>query len=420
MRIAVLSDFHLGYAYNLETENDSFDNAEEAMNKALDSDLILIAGDIFDSRTPKTQTWAKAIKILVKPLLKENTGVKLVESSKELKEISKRTLRHLPLVAIHGTHEQRGRGEVNAVEALENAGILIHLHCNKIIFEKDGLKVAIHGMSAVPERFARDVLYQWNPMPEPNCFNILLLHQSIEPYVYSPLEPPSLNVSNLPKGFDLIINGHIHTHAVDKADSTTLLIPGSTVTTQLEKNEAGVEKGLYELEVGQELKINFKPLENNRKFFYEEIKVEGSLPVREQIERKLLAITRMNLQKPPLVKIRIIGKETEVLEQELRSLEKKYAGKAIVNFVKELESPEITQKIEFLRNLREQKLSVEEIGLQILKKNLEELKFDSSFDYEQVYKLLSDGEVERAFNILVGEQKILTQILKTGENIRKL
>lgn len=165
MKIAILSDFHFGFAYNSELENDSFENADEAVQKALDSDLILVAGDIFDSRLPKTGVWAKAIKVLVKPLLRENTGVKLVQSSKELKEISKRTLRHLPIVALHGTHERRGKDETNAVETLDNAGLLIHLHCQTVVFEKDGIKVAVHGMSGVPERFAKDVLYQWCPKP---------------------------------------------------------------------------------------------------------------------------------------------------------------------------------------------------------------------------------------------------------------
>jgi len=119
-----------------------------------------------------------------------------------------------------------------------------------------------------------------------------------------------------------------------------------------------------------------------------------------------------NLPKPPLIKLKIVGKETEVSDQELRDIERKYSGKALIGFVKELESPEITQKIEFLRNLREQKLSTEEIGLGLLKKNLEELKFDSIFDYDNTFKLLSDGEIEKVFNILLGEQATLTQVLK--------
>jgi DNA repair exonuclease SbcCD nuclease subunit len=412
MKISILSDFHFGYAYDSELENDSFENVEEAIEKALDSDLILIGGDIFDVRTPKTQTWANALRILTKPLLKENTGVKLISCTKELKPVSKRTLNHLPVIALHGNHERRTKDELNTVHALENAGLLIHLHLNTIIFEKDGIKVAIHGMSSVPERYAKDVLYQWDPKPIEGCFNILFLHQNIDPYVYSPLEPPSLNLSNLPKGFDVIVDGHIHSHTLEKINSTNFIIPGSTVVVQFQPSETGVEKGFVNIDIGKELKIDFVPLEKNRKFFYEEVKLTGNSSVRDQIEKKISSIVNSkNFFKPPIIRMKIVGKEIEVLDQELRTIEKKYSEKAIVVFAKELESPEITEKIEFLRNLREQKLSVEEIGLNLLKKNLGDLQFGSTFDDEQIFGLLSEGEVERTFNILTGEQKTLTQMV---------
>lgn len=407
MKIAILSDSHFGYAYNSESENDSFENAEEAMEKATKSDLILIAGDIFDSRLPKTSVWANAIKVLIKPLLKENAGVKLVSCSKKLKEISRRTLYHIPVIALHGTHERRSKGDVNAIEALENAGILIHLHEDTIIFEKDGVKVAIHGMSGVPERYAKDVLYHWSPKPVENCFNILLLHQSIEPYIYSPLDPPTLSLSNLPKGFDIIVDGHIHASGQEKLDGTTVLFPGSLIVTQLEQNEASTEKGFLEIEVGKEVKVEFNKLEKNRKFFYVEVSLDENIPVVDQLENKIKGILTEKFERAPLIKLKIIGKDTDVLDQELRDLERKYADRAIIRFVKELETSEITQKIEFLRNLREQKLSVEEIGLNIFKKNLDELEFNSVFDYDTVFKLLSEKETEKTFNILLGEQKTL-------------
>jgi DNA repair exonuclease SbcCD nuclease subunit len=411
MKVAVLSDFHFGFSYSLETENDSFENAEEAMEKALDCDLILIAGDIFDSRIPKTSVWAKAIKILVKPLLKESSGVRLVSCSKELKEISKRTLSHLPVVAIHGTHERRGKDEINAVEALENAGILIHLHQNTIVFEKDGKRIAIHGMSGVPERYAKDVLYSWNPKPLENCFNILLIHQSIDPYVYSPLEPPTLNLSNLPKGFDVIIDGHVHSPAQEKIGNTLLIFPGSTIVTQFEKNEALAEKGFFKLEINGKVKVSFEKLEKNRKFFYEEVETKIG-KTNEQIEKIIKRILEQKFLKPPIIRIKIKGKETEVSDQDLREIEKKFSGQAIVTLIKELEKEEITRKVEFLRNLREQKLSIEEIGLNILRKNLEELGFGASFDPENIFDLLSEGEVEKVLNILVGEQTTLEKVLK--------
>jgi DNA repair exonuclease SbcCD nuclease subunit len=406
MKIAILSDFHLGFSFGPETERDSFENVEEALEKALDSDLIIIAGDIFDSRSPKTQTWAEALKIFSKPLLVENKGVKLVSCTKQLKEISKKTLNHLPVIAIHGNHERRSKDEITAVEALENAGMLIHLHLQTIVLEKDGVKIAVHGMSSVPERYAKDVLDAWNPKPLEGCFNILLLHQSIDPYVYSPLEPPTLNLSSLPDGFDLIVDGHVHTHALDKCNSTPFCVVGSTVLTQLQKNEAESKKGFVKVEIKDKLKLEFVPLEGCRKFFYEEVEV-GESP-RWQIEKKIAEILSSQVfRKEPIIRIKILGKESEVIDRDLREMEKKFSGRAILFFSKELESEEMSEKIEFLRNLREQKLSVEEIGLNILKKNLEELNFEPVFDHEKIFWLLSDGKVEEALNLIVGEQKTL-------------
>ncbi len=413
MLISILSDLHFGHGWNTRLEKDGYQNAKEAISKCLNSDLILLAGDIFDSRTPRTEAWIDALRVLSKPILTKNKGIKLVKTiDKDLSEISKRSLSGIPVVAIHGTHERRPKGQINAIEALEQTGFLIYLHCNGLIFEKDGQKVAIQGMSGVPERYAKQVLDKWNPRPIEGCYNILMFHQSIDPYIYSPLEPPTLNLSNLPKGFDLIINGHIHTRDKTKIDDATLLIPGSTIVTQLKAEEAEVPKGLYQVEVGEETKFNFIPLENNRKFFYEEIELKSDAPIRDQIEETITRIMDEEFKKLPIIRLKILGKETGIIDKELREIEKKYSDKAIIYFAKELESEEITRKVELLRNLRERKLSVEETGLQILKKNLEDLKFGSTFDSESVFKLLSDGETERAFDILTGQQKTLTQILK--------
>lgn len=412
MLISILSDLHFGYGSKTRLEDDSFGNAQEAIVKSLDSDLILIPGDIFHSRTPTTETWAKTLKTLSKPLLTKNKGVKLFKTiNKELDEISKRSLSGIPVLALHGTHERRGKDSINAIQALEKTGFLIHLHCNGIIFQKGKKKVAIQGMSGVPERYAKQILDKWDPKPVKGCYNILMLHQSIEPYVYSPLEPPSLNLSNLPKGFDLIIDGHIHTRDTAKIDKATLLMPGSTIITQLKVEEAEVTKGFYQVETAK-TKTNFIPLKKNRKFFYEEIELKPDIVVRDQIDDTINKILTKDFKKLPIIKIKILGKEA-VIDKELRELEKKYSDKTILYFSKQLESPEITRKIELLRDLRERKLSVEEMGLQILKKNLEDLKFESAFDSDNVFKLLIDGQADKAFDILIGKQKTLTQILKS-------
>ena len=116
--------------------------------------------------------------------------------------------------------------------------------------------------------------------------------------------------------------------------------------------------------------------------------------------------------KKPLIKIKIIGGEHDVMERDLRHMEKKYADAAIVRFVKQLGGAEMEKKIELLRNVRDQKLSAEEIGIQILKKNLDAMSFEPVFDYNQAFDLLSDEDVEKMFDIITGEQTTLTQALK--------
>ena len=414
MKITVLSDFHFGYGYNTELEEDSFTNADEAMQQALDSDIIIIAGDIFDSRYPKTPVWSAAIKTLVKPLTAESRGVSFVSCTKELKKVSKRTLDRTPVIALHGNHERRGRS-TNTLEALENAGLLVHLHCDTIVLEKDGVRVAIHGMSWVPDRYAKRVFDEWGPKPLPGCVNILLIHQSISPYVYSPLEKPSIDTKNLPKNFDIIVDGHLHGAGRETVEGTPLLFPGSTVITQFNKAEAESEKGIYEIEVSvdensrRKIDFYFKPIESRRRFFFEDVQTAGGL--RMNIEKKLDELLARQFKKKPLIKLKIIGSESDYVEQDVKEIERKYGQQAILRFVKDLESPEITEKVEFLRNLREQKLSAEEIGLNLLNKNLEEIGFKSSFDADNIFNLLVDERVDEAFNIVTGSQKTLTEIL---------
>lgn len=409
MKIAVLSDFHFGYGYNTELEEDSFTNADEAMRGALKSDLIIIAGDIFDSRYPKTPVWSKAIRVLVKPLTAESSGVRFVSCTKKLSKVSRRTLNHIPVVALHGNHERRGKS-TNTLEALENAGLLIHLHCDTIVFEKDGMQVAVHGMSWVPDRYAKRTLDEWAPKPLPDCVNILVLHQSISPYLYSPLEKPSIDAGNLPKGFDVIIDGHLHGAGTESVDGTPLIFPGSTVITQFNKWEADGEKGFYEIDIipgsgGKDIRFSFKHIEGSRRFFFEDVQTAGG--VRQNVERKLLEILDREFKKKPLVKLKIVGSESEYVGQDIREIERRYGDRAMLRFVKELESPEITEKIEFLRNLREQKLSTEEIGLNVLHKNLEELEFGLNFDVDGIFGLLVEGRVDNAFNIITGSQSTL-------------
>lgn len=407
MKIAILSDFHLGFSLAPELEKDAFENAKKAMERAMDCDLIVIAGDLFHTKSPKPKMWYNILRLLSIPLRKDGK-IKLLHSSKELKEIVKRrVLNHLPVIALHGNHERSPKGEVNVVEILESAGLLVYLHRDTIVFEKDGVKVALHGMSHVPERFAFNILNDWNPQPIEGCVNILILHQSIDPYVYSPIDVPSLTISNLPKGFDVIVDGHIHTSIIEKVDNTLFLMPGSTVITQFQPSEAQTGKGFIQLEIlDKKIEAKFIPLENTRKFFYKEIEIKEDS--KASIEEAINEFLKKNRSpKKPVIKLKIIGEEVDIIDKELQNIEKRYKDKAIIFFSKEIISPEIKQKIELLRSLREQRKSIKEIGMYLLEENLKELNFEKSFNFERVFHLLEDGNIDRVISILLGEQATL-------------
>lgn len=407
MKISVLSDCHLGSGHNTERENDAFDNFEWAIENSKDCDVIVIAGDLFDTRSPRTTVWARAIAGLNVPMLRR-TGVSTVAVTRELNGVHTRSLEAQPVVALHGNHDRRMRNETNAVQALDKAGLLVHLERDTIVFEKDGVKVAVHGMSSVPERYAGGTLKEWDPKPIKDAFNMLVIHQNVDPYVYSPLEPPSIKLEDLPKGFDMILDGHIHSRVVDKANGTPFIILGSTVTTQFDRKEAGSNKGFHKMtfEAGKAPEIEFVPIECNRRFFYYEVPADNVEAMRVEIDARLNDIVNENLEKRPVVKFKVFGKDTKPIDQDLAALHRKYSEKTILSFVKHMESDEIAQKLETMASLPDRRMSIDEIGLSMLKSNVGQIG-GTGFDAEEMFEMLSANETEKAFAILTGDQRTL-------------
>jgi len=137
MLVGIFSDCHCGYKFGEERGEDSFIALNEAIDKTSDCDLILIAGDLFDTRVPRPEIFARVARILGKV---QNIPTKtnfLEILNKEKHEISPSALRGIPIVAIHGTHERRSRYLVNPIQALEHAGLLVHLHCATAVFDID-------------------------------------------------------------------------------------------------------------------------------------------------------------------------------------------------------------------------------------------------------------------------------------------
>jgi DNA repair exonuclease SbcCD nuclease subunit len=399
MLISIFSDCHCGYKYGEERWKDSFLALDEAIEKSLDCDLILIAGDMFDTRVPRPEVFSKVARILSKAQTVPSETKLLEIKNKEDGEASPLAMRGVPIVTIYGTHEKRSKHLVNPIQSLEHAGLITNLHCSTAVFEIEGRKVAIHGMSGVADRYAKDIFTQWDPKPVPDAVNILMIHQSIEPYIYSPIEPPSMKIEDFPKGFDLYVMGHIHWFEKRMFNDGQLLVCGSTIPTASHKIESEQEKYIHKFDGKDIVSI---PLENQRKVFWKEF--EFSPNIKENIETYINSISAFKPK--PIINIKVKGSiKKEQLMPSFSKIEEKFSDKAIVNINKNIELEGIKEQLEMIRSMSDQRLSPEEHGLKILQENLQ--RINCGIKVDEIFEHLVEGDTDLIFNILTGKQTTL-------------
>ncbi len=413
MRIAVVTDFHLGFDYGGKRERDSFINAESAFDSALaeNPDLVLVLGDVFHDKVPRPEIMAQAIDLFSKVALKVG-NIKIVRK-KDLKEKEEFLNQNVPaILGIYGTHETRNKGNINPIHLLEKAGLFMHLHTDSLIVESDNGKVGLHGLSGVPDIYVKNILEKWNVSPFPGMVNIFMAHQSFKELL--PMKDPRIaSLSDLPKGFSLYLLGHIHWRIEDKHPLTNapIIIPGSTMLTQMRKIEAERKKGIYILEI-KEGKINakFKEIRQERDFHLIENDVSGKDPsaVSEELKEKITKIIKTTAkQSSPLIRVKLKGDvEKGILptDFDFSSLIKLFSGKAILYFDKSgIYSSKLSEKTKMILDLKSKKVSVEEIGTEIL---LNKLKADSMEKSEKIKNLflsLSEGNLEKAEEMMLND-----------------
>ncbi len=287
----------------------------------------------------------------------------------------------------------------NPVDLMDSTGYLVKLHGDTAIYKKGDEKVAIQGISGVPEIFAKDVFQKLNPKPREGCTNIFMLHQSVGNYVYTDEKSPGLRIEELPENFDLIIDGHIHWRAecrIGLKKETLFLLPGSTLTTQIRKNEAEKEKGvtIYNTETK---KTEFIPLKSQRKVIYKEIELNTTTPkeIKLSIMQYLSTLEKEQFKKKPLVRIKTSGKlEGQGIKIDLNDIQKQYRDKFILSFKNSLKSKDKEKSIELVAQLIDNKVSIDNMGLAIMKDCAEKEKI--TFDYQKVFELLAEGNIEDA------------------------
>ena len=409
MKLALFSDTHLGYSFRGQRVEESYENGEQAFDLALKggAEAILLAGDLFDENTPDARVLAEGFRIFGKAYSAPKSGVKI--SVRERDGSSTPTDFHgIPIVSIHGTHEYRSKDHTNILKVYEEAGYLIYLHASVALIEKGNEKVAVHGLSGVPEKYALEALKRWNPKPMPGAVNLLLLHQSINEFL--PADDPmvsTISLENLPRDFDLVVNGHLHWHSVTPlGEKCTFLLTGSTIHTQMKNLEAKQEKGVHFYDT-QTKKLEFVPLPRQRRLFYHKERFTAALP--QQVAEKAEQFIQEDLAAngdgmPPMIRLKLTGSLAKGYSQAdipLNELEKKYEGQAVFSLDKDFVSIDFKKKIAELRELQQSRRSLTQMGFDILEKNLAETNFENAFDARRVFDLLAEDKLEEALAVLM-------------------
>ncbi|MFH1750611.1 MAG: metallophosphoesterase [Candidatus Micrarchaeota archaeon] len=396
MRIAIISDCHFGF------NGDALTQARVAMQMALERkvDAILLPGDIYDVRVPKQEVLHETISLYSE--IKERGAQFPTElEMHELKAGKAVKLKNsgIPLLAIWGTHERRSKGLTNVIQIMDAAGLLTCFHARTIILGKGNEKIAIQGIGGVPEEYFGRTLKVADFRPVPGAYNIFVFHQNLAELL--PVETDeTVSLEELPAGFDIYVNGHIHWNHDLSIKGRRLLVAGSTVVTQMKKSEEK-PKGFYILET-LDGKAQFVQIPS-RPFFFRELEFDGASAskIDAAIEGEIAAIVKEAHLLAPVIRIKLTGtvEKSALAMASIERIAAKYSGNAQIYIDRDFESAGLKERIEILRRMRTEGMGVRELGWEILRGRLKEKSLKIS-DAHELFELLAEGEIEKAVGLL--------------------
>ena len=378
-----MSDLHIGYE---RFEEDSYKQAREALEGAASAaDAVLIAGDIFDKRAPRPDVIAKAVDIFRD--LSQMPWKARVASYKSSNGGKSHTV--VPVIVISGTHERVAEGKDNVLSILALAGLVVDISESTAVLESDGEKVAVTGLGGVSEERVRECLQKLDPRPVPGAFNVFMLHQSI--YELLPFDENIIRYEDLPKGFDLYINGHIHSRVEAVVHGKKFLIPGSTLLTQLKENEQ--ERKGFILFDTKSYTHEFKAI-RSRPFTLVNLQFKDATPksIADSSESAIEGILQKSGEKP-IIRIVLQGTIAHGFtnaDMPLRGIVSRYSDRSFLEIdSSKLRSPDTEQEIESIREGTIGGMSIKELGVNSFVSKLKEQKFDDGIDARRLFEVLS-------------------------------
>jgi DNA repair exonuclease SbcCD nuclease subunit len=382
MRIAIVSDLHIGYE---RFRKDAYEQAKQALTMAAQrADAIIIPGDIFDTRFPKPDVIAEAINIF-RELPKDRLGARIVEFNGVGKVYTDK-----PVLAIPGTHERRTSDVEDPVDLLNLTSLLADIGMGVAVLEKDGEKVAVTGIAGVVEERFGDALKEHASKTVGGAFNILMFHQSL--YELLPFNDSFLRMEQLPEGFDLYVNGHIHSRFESNVHGKPFLIPGSTVLTQLKDGETD-RKGFF---VYDTLAKTYEYIHIESRGF-ESIKIDvdsadESALLRSMEEKINDAVLKHGQGCVIRIEINGNGKEVKKAGIGIQEIVKRFKNDAVIEIAKKgFESVSDDEKrTEISSDINN--ASVKDLGIGILMSELKKNGYDLGIGPAELFERLSSGE----------------------------
>lgn len=423
MRLAFVSDTHLGFARGSVREGDAYLALKQALEGIAkqDVDAIIHPGDMFDHKIPTQEVWNESFDLLSILQNGKEPEVKITHTKRD-GSANEFNYQGIPLIAIAGTHEYRSKDLKNALQVLETGNFLICLHASHALIEKkkengEIEKVAVHGMSGIPEKRALEALKMYNPQPISGVHNLLVLHQSIKEFLPSKDDMvATIGLENLPAGFDLMVNGHLHWTSLTEWEGKRLLIPGSTVFTQMKNLEGKKPKGWYVYDT-QTRELTMHHLPKQRKLYYHKLKFKDGTTqkilkvCREVIEKDLIHSNHAH-EMLPLYRLKVVGTLAKGFTQadvDISSVVREFESKALFSCMKKFSTGEFSFRLDELRALHKSNTSLSKMGIDLLEKNLQQTMMNARIDVKRLFELLEEKD-----NI----DKVV-QLLKEGELVSR-
>jgi DNA repair protein SbcD/Mre11 len=313
MRILHLADTHLGYsAYRKVTEEginqreiDIYDAFTQCIDYAIKTkpDLVLHAGDLFDSVRPTNRAITVALQQILR-LSKDN----------------------IPFIVISGNHETPKLRETgNIFTIFEYLDHVYPIHDNRyetVSVQTKNETVMIHAIPQCQTPKDFDMNFKKIVLDNNVDYNFLIAHGAvagIKEFKMNEFNELFIPVKNIQQDFDYIALGHYHMNTKLQENA---FYAGST--EHLSFTEAGNQKGFLEIDLGQKLKHKFIPV--NTRIMVDVPPLDCLALNAEQIIRKTKETILSIEPKDKIIRIRLENIPSHVQRgidfQQLRTLSK--------------------------------------------------------------------------------------------------